>query len=232
MGRAARAKAQIKVRQPVAEVVVKLRDAAEAAVVERNRHLVLEELNAKALRIVEDETAVVAYDVKPNLPVLGPKHGQALGAIRQGLAAMDPAEVAAAVRRGRAITVAGIELEPGDILLQAQDREGYAAAQEAGYTVAVATAITPELADEGLAREIVRRLQDLRREAGFELADRIIAWVAGDADVARVLDRHGGYIRGETLALELRSEEPPADATRSEDDLEGTRVVFGVRRAG
>jgi isoleucyl-tRNA synthetase len=232
LGRAARAKAQIKVRQPVAEVVVKLRDAAEAAVVERNRHLVLEELNAKALRIVEDETAVVAYDVKPNLPVLGPKHGQALGAIRQGLAAMDPAEVAAAVRRGRAITVAGIELEPGDILLQAQDREGYAAAQEAGYTVAVATAITPELADEGLAREIVRRLQDLRREAGFELADRIIAWVAGDADVARVLERHGAYIRGETLALELRSEEPPADATRSEDDLEGTRVVFGVRRAG
>lgn len=232
LGRAARARAQIKVRQPVAEVAVRLRDAAEAAVIERNRQLILEELNAKQLRILEDETEVVAYDVKPNLPVLGPKHGQALGAIRQGLAALDPAEVAAAVRRGRSVTVAGIALEPGEILLQAQDREGYAAAQEAGYTVAVATAVTPELADEGLAREIVRRLQDLRREAGLELADRIHAWVAGDADVARVLARHGAYIRGETLALELVAGEPPADAVRSEDDLEGTRVVFGVRRAG
>lgn len=231
LGRAARARAQIKVRQPVAEVAVRLRDAAEAAVIERNRQLILEELNAKQLRILEDETEVVAYDVKPNLPVLGPKHGQALGAIRQGLAALDPAEVAAAVRRGRSVTVAGIALEPGDILLQAQDREGYAAAQEAGYTVAVATAVTPELADEGLAREIVRRLQDLRREAGLELADRIHAWVAGDADVARVLARHGAYIRGETLALELVAGEPPADAARSEGDLEGTRVIFGVRRA-
>ncbi|WP_322817744.1 isoleucine--tRNA ligase [Tepidiforma sp.] len=231
LGRAARARAQIKVRQPVAEVAVRLRDAAEAAVIERNRQLILEELNAKELRILEDETEVVTYDVKPNLPVLGPKHGQALGAIRQGLAALDPAEVAAAVRRGRSVTVAGIALEPGDILLQAQDREGYAAAQEAGYTVAVATAVTPELADEGLAREIVRRLQDLRREAGLELADRIHAWVAGDADVDRVLARHGAYIRGETLALELVAGEPPADAARSEDDLEGTRVVFGVRRA-
>lgn len=231
LGRAARARAQIKVRQPVAEVAVRLRDAAEAAVIERNRQLILEELNAKQLRILDDETEVVTYDVKPNLPVLGPKHGQALGAIRQGLAALDPAEVAAAVRRGRSVTVAGIALEPGDILLQAQDREGYAAAQEAGYTVAVATAVTPELADEGLAREIVRRLQDLRREAGLELADRIHAWVAGDADVDRVLARHGAYIRGETLALELVAGEPPADAARSEDDLEGTRVVFGVRRA-
>jgi isoleucyl-tRNA synthetase len=230
LGRAARAKAQIKVRQPVAELVVRLREADEAAVLERNASLVLEELNAKALRVVVDETEVVAYEVKPNLPVLGPKHGQALGAIRAGLAALDPAAVAGAVRRGRPVAVAGIELEPGDLLLQAQDREGYAAAQDAGYTVAVTTTITPELADEGIAREIVRRLQDLRRDAGFDLVDRITAWVAGDADVARVLAGHGDYIRGETLALELLASEPPGDATRSEEDLEGTPVVFGVRR--
>ncbi len=232
LGRAARAKAQIRVRQPVAAILARPRTAEEAAVLERNAALILEELNARELRLLDDETEVVSYDVKPNLPVLGPKHGQALGAIRAGLAALDPAEVAAAVRRGRPIEVAGVSLEPGDVLLQAHDREGYAAAQEAGYTVAITTAITPELAEEGLAREIVRRLQDLRREAGLALVDRIEAWVAGDAEVARVLERHGDYIRGETLAVALHAAEPPDGATRSEDDLEGTRVTFGLRRAG
>ncbi len=231
LGRAARAKAQIKVRQPVARVLAKPRTAEEAESLRKNANLVLEELNAKALDLLEDETAVVSYDVKPNLPVLGKKYGAEVAAIRAGLAAIAPTEVAEAVRRGRNVNVAGKELEPEDILLQAQDAEGFAAAQEAGYTVAVTTAITPELADEGLARELVRRIQDMRREAGFDLADRISTWVSGDGDVARVLASQGEYIRAETLSTELAAGEPPADAHRAVHDLEGTRVSIGVRRA-
>ncbi|MEX1104081.1 MAG: DUF5915 domain-containing protein, partial [Dehalococcoidia bacterium] len=232
LGRAARAKAQIKVRQPVAEVVVKTRTAEESAALRKNEQLVLEELNAKSLRVIEDETAIVSYDVKPNLPVLGRKYGSSVAAIREGLAALPPADVAEAVRRGRNLSVAGHELEPEDILLQAKDTQGYAAAQEAGYTAAVSTVITPELADEGLGREIVRRLQDMRREAGFELADRITTWYLGDGDVARVFGSHGDYIRGETLSTEIVAGEPPSDAHRAEQDLEGTKVVLAVRRNG
>ena len=136
------------------------------------------------------------------------------------------------MRRGRTVTVAGKELEPEDILLQAQDAAGFAAAQDGGYTVAVTTAITPELADEGLARELVRRLQDMRREAGFELSDRITTWVAGDAEVARVLAAHGDYIRDETLTTELLQSAPPADAHSLEVDLEGTKALLGVRKNG
>ena len=230
LGRAARAKAQIKVRQPVAEVLVKTRKPEEAASLQKNANLLLEELNAKTLRLLDDETAVVCYDVKPNLPVLGKKYGAEVAAIRAGLAALAPAEVAEAVRRGRTVAVAGHDLEPEDILLQAQDTDGFAAAQDAGYTVAVTTAITPELADEGLARELVRRLQDMRREAGFDLADRITAWVDGDADVARVAASQGEYIRGETLAVELVAAPPPAGVHSSAQDLEGTQVTLGVRR--
>jgi isoleucyl-tRNA synthetase len=232
LGRAARAKAQIKVRQPVADVVVKTRTPEEAATLRKNEQLVLEELNAKALRVIEDETEVVSYDVKPNLPVLGRKYGPAVVAIREGLAAMAPAEVAEAVRRGRNLAVGGHELEPEDILLQAKESDGYAAAQDAGYTVAVTTAITPALADEGLGREIVRRLQDMRREAGFELSDRITTWYVGDGDVARVFGSHGDYIRGETLSTEIVAGNPPVDAHRAEHDLEGVRVVLAVRRNG
>jgi isoleucyl-tRNA synthetase len=128
------------------------------------------------------------------------------------------------------VAVAGKELEPEDILLQAQDAAGFAAAQEAGYTVAVTTAITPELADEGLARELVRRIQDMRREAGFELSDRITTFVQGDAEVARVLASHGDYIRGETLSTELVEGPAAAGGHTVEQDLEGTRVTLGVRK--
>ena len=232
LGRSARAKAQIKVRQPVAEVLVKARTGKRAASLRKNANLVLEELNARELRILDDETVVVSYDVKPNLPVLGKKYGSEVAAIRAGLAAMPPAEVAEAVRRGKGVNVAGKDLEAEDILLQAKDTEGFAAAQEAGYTVAVTTEITPELADEGLARELVRRIQDMRREAGFELADRIHTWVDGDADVARVIGTHGEYIRAETLSTELTAGPAKDGSHQAVQDLEGTKVTLGVLKAG
>ncbi len=230
LGRAARAKAQIKVRQPVAEILVRPRAAEEAVALRRNENLVLEELNAKGLTLIEDETAVVRYTVKPNLPVLGRKYGVEVPAIRDALAMLPPAEVAESVRRGRTVAAAGHELEPEDILLQAEDRPGYAAASESGYTVAVTTTITPELADEGLARELVRRIQEMRREAGFDLADRITTWYRGDGAIVRVMESLAPYIKGETLSTALVAADPPAEAHRAEQDLEGTKVILAVRR--
>ncbi len=230
LGRAARARVKVKVRQPVSEVAVKLRTSEDAAAIRKNELLVLEELNAHALRVLEDETEVVHFQVKPNLPVLGRKYGAGVAVIRQGIAAMPPAAVAEIVRRGQTLSVEGHELEPEDILLESQDRDGYSAASDAGYVVAITTTITPELADEGLAREIVRRIQDMRREAGFDLSDRITTWYVGEADVARVMQSHGGYIAGETLSTELIEGEPPSGALRLEQDLEGAKVVIGVRR--
>ena len=209
LGRAARAKAQIKVRQPVAQVLVKPRNAEEGGALRKNAQLVLEELNARALELLDDETVVVRYDVKPNLPVLGRKYGAEVAPIRAGLAALPAAEVAEAVRRGRTVSVAGHDLEPEDILLQAQDTDGFASASDAGYTVAITTAISAELADEGLARELVRRIQDMRREAGFVLSDRITTWYAGDADIARVMQSQAAYIQAETLSTELVAGAPP-----------------------
>ena len=230
LGRAARARAQIKVRQPVREVAVKVRRTEDTEALRKNEHLVLEELNAKALRLLTDETEVLRFEVKPNLPVLGRKYGSGVATIRQGLAAMPPQAVADLVRSGKTVPVEGFELEPEDILLEVRDGEGYSAATDWGLAVAIATEITPELAAEGLARDLVRRIQDMRRDAGFELADRITTWYQGDDDIARVMASHADYIKGETLSTELVAGEPPADAHRAEHDLEGTRVVLAVRR--
>ena len=232
LGRAARAKAGLRVRQPLAGVLVRPRAPADAEALARNEALLLDELNVKALTLLEDESAVAEFAVKPNLPALGPRLGRELGAVRDALAGMDAGELAAAVRAGRSVTVAGHELAPADLLVETRGREGYAAASEGGQTVAVATALTPALVDEGRVREIVRRLQDLRREAGLDLADRITAWCAGGEAVARALAAHGAYVREETLATELVAEAPPDDAARAEFTLDGETVVAGVRRAG
>ena len=230
MGRAARAKAGIKVRQPLAEVLVRPRDDAEAAVLVRQEALLLEELNVKALNTLDDEAGIVTFEVKPNLPVLGPRLGRELGAVRTALGALDAGEVAAAVRAGEVVTIAGHDLAPNDFLIEMRERDGYAVVSDAGYTVGIATTVTDELADEGIARELVRHIQDLRREADFEMSDRITSWCEGGEAIARVLATHGNYVKGETLSVELHAEAPPEDAQQTRFTLDGVEVVAGVRR--
>ncbi len=230
MGRAARAKASIKVRQPLSEVLVCPRDPTEAAILARHRPLLLEELNVKALDTLQDATGIVTFEVKPNLPVLGPRLGREVGAVRSALAALDSREVAEAVRAGKNVMVAGHDLAPDEFLVEMHAIDGYAVVNEAGYTVGVATTITEELGDEGIARELVRRVQDLRREAGFELSDRIVTWFEGNETIARVLVAHAEYVKGETLSVEVVEEPPPGDTQRTSFLIDGIEVTAGVRR--
>src|SRR5207244_11911886 len=128
---------------------------------------------------------LATFSVKPNLPVLGPKYGREVGRITQLLRAADPNAVAQAVRAGQKVALDGFELEPEEVLVEATAREGLAVVEEAGYAVALTTALTPELVDEGLARELVHRLQTMRRSAGFEIADWIRVTYDGDAPIRR-----------------------------------------------
>jgi isoleucyl-tRNA synthetase len=232
LGRSARSRAGIKVRQPLRQIFVKVRaPVEEEEAVRRLAPQLLDELNVRELTLIRDESDFLRYEVKPNLPALGPRYGSAVGEIRRALTEQDPAAVAAAVAAGRSVTVAGYELAPEDILISTVEREGFASAQEGGYIVVLDTTVTPELRDEGLARELVHRIQNLRREAGFEIADRIVTYWQGDDDVRRVLTRHAEYVRGETLSRELVEGEPPAEAHRAEQTVDGHRVVFGLVRA-
>jgi isoleucyl-tRNA synthetase len=230
LGRSARSKAQIKVRQPLPKVFVKVRAKIEEDALDRLAPQLLDELNVRELVAVHDESDFLDYEVRPNLPALGPKYGQAVGAIRKALAEQDPTAVAATVAEGRSIEVAGHRLEPDEVLVTTVEREGFASAQEAGYIVVVDTEVPPELLDEGLAREIVHRIQNLRRDAGFDISDRITTHWQGDEDVRRVLAAHEAYVKGETLSTKLVEQEPPADAHRSEQSVDGHKITLGLAR--
>ena len=198
--------------------------------------MLLDELNVKAVTVVDASAELVAYVIKPNLPVLGPRLGKEVGRLRGALQGLEPAmaaQIAQAIAAGEAIEIEGFALSADDLLVEMREREGAASAQDASYTVAVRTETTPELLQEGLAREIVHRVQGMRREAGFAIADRIVLWVASDdAAVGEALDAYGGYIGEETLALELRRSAPDDDAYAAEETVGEATVRLGVRRSG
>ena len=235
LGRSARARANVKVRQPLAGVHVKLLNDGEALTVRRLADQIVEELNVKGLDLIDDAAAFFDYQVRPNLPVLGPKYGGAVSRIQGALAGADQAAIARAVAAGRTVELAGLVLEPEELLVTTMGKPGYAVAEEAGYAVAVSTEITPALAEEGLARELVRHVQELRKSAGLEIADRIRLTCAGDADLARVVETHGDYIRQETLATTIDAGKDasvePEDGYTEEQEIDGHRVRLVVAKA-
>ncbi len=239
LGRSARAKAQMKVRQPLPRMFVKVRSQVEQDALARMESQLTDELNVRAIVPIRDESDFLNYDVKPNLPVLGPKYGADVGTIRQALAQQDPNAVAAAIAQGHTIEAAGHQLEPGEVLVTTVEKEGFASAQEGGYVVVLDTEISDELRDEGLAREIVHRIQNLRRDAGFDISDRITTYWQSDGDpsagsgqaLRRVLQAHAKYVQDETLSVALVEGAPPPSAHREEQALDGHEVTLGVEKA-
>ncbi|MDI6858237.1 MAG: isoleucine--tRNA ligase [Dehalococcoidia bacterium] len=231
LGRSARSKAGIKVRQPLARAFVKVRARSEQAAVQSLAGQVKEELNVKELTLIDDDSEFVSYEVRSNRAALGPKYGRELGEICEALRSLDSRAVADALSRREPVVAGRWTLEPGEIDVAAHDREGFATAAEYGYLVAIPTEITPELADEGLAREIVHRLQTMRRNAAFDIADRIVTYYRDGDDLRRVMTAFGEYVRQETLSLELVEGEAPPDAHREEHTVDGHRMRLAVRKA-
>ncbi|MBM3946791.1 MAG: hypothetical protein FJ315_05255 [SAR202 cluster bacterium] len=128
------------------------------------------------------------------------------------------------------MTLDGVELLPEEIIVRQLDKPGYAVASEGGYTAAVRTEVTPDLQREGMARELVHRIQNLRRDAGFDIADRITTWYQGAGIVHEAMERFADYVKAETLSLDLLGADPPSDARVERTKLDGQDVALGVRR--
>ena len=233
LGRAARSKAAIKVRQPLASAVLVPRSAAEREALGRHSEQIADELNVKAVAIEEEPGDRVEYAVSPNLPVLGPIYGSELVKVRAAVGGLAAASVAAKMRAGEAVEAGGFVIDPGGLIVDVAPAEGWSAAEDGGYIALVSTELTPELAAEGLARDLVRRLQQLRREAGLEISDRIHVRFAGDDAIAAVMAAHGGYIAEETLALSLEpaGDDLPPEVASSEAQVEGHEVTLTLWKA-
>jgi len=235
LGHAARQKARLKVRQPLPEAAFSLGNILERRAVEAFADLIQDELNVKSVRLLDASTEVVAHTIKPLPKQLGQKYGNKFPAIQKALLALDAEQVAAALLAGKAVPVQAegqeYEILPEEVEVRAQAQEGFAVAEDGPYVAALVTKLEPQLVQEALAREFVRRVQELRKTAGLEVADRIHLFISASAGLKTAIERHREYVSAETLATSLSFDEPPADADSFEEEFDGEKVRAGLRRA-
>ncbi len=234
LGRSARSLAGIKLRQPLARAVVAGPFAGQEEPLGALAELVLDELNVKKLDFVGDRIELVSYTLKPDPGVLGPKYGALFPRIREAVASLDATSWAKRLQGGEPIqvTVDGemIELLPGEVAVEARPREGYTVSEEGDYMVAVDTTLSDELIREGLARELVRRIQNLRKEADFRIEDKIITYYQGDPVLSEVMLEHRGYIGHETLSLKMVEGKGPEDADEGQFRIGERDISFHLLR--
>jgi isoleucyl-tRNA synthetase len=230
LGRAARAQAKAKVRQPLRRAVI-VANEAEREAIEARADLVTAELNVKELDFVSDEGELVSYTAKPNYRALGPRFGKRMPQVAAAVAALDAAHVAAVMAAGGeiGINVEGDEhtLGPDDVTLALQPLDGYEVEADAGHAVALQLELDDELRREGLAREIVHAVQIARKEAGLEITDRIELALAGDEELLEAARTHEEYLAGEVLATSVSYGAGSGAST----EVDGRGLSIAVERA-
>jgi isoleucyl-tRNA synthetase len=214
LGRSARSGASVRTRQPLRRALIGA--PGFDALPDELRSLIAAELNVASLSVLSGE--LVDYVVKPNFRALGRRFGRETPAVAAAIAAVPAAEVAAAVLAGGTVTVPvpdsgadsgvsvveAVSVGPDDVIVTQTPRAGWAVATDAGETVAIDTTVTPELRREGLAREVIRLIQEARKRDGLDVTDRIaLRWSARDAELAAALTEHSALIAGEVLAVEF-----------------------------
>jgi Isoleucyl-tRNA synthetase (EC 6.1.1.5) len=200
--------AKLKVRQPLSKVEVVLADTRHQEWLEAHAALIREELNVKQVEFTQQAEKYIDYTVLPNLPRLGPRLGKQLPAVRKLLTEANPAELLKQLNEQGKVTLElngeAVALDAEDIQVRLQAKEGWAAAQGKTSVVVLNTELNDDLIYEGIARDVVRTIQDRRKTIGCQLSDRIEVGIeTDDAGVAAAVEKFRDYIAGETLARQL-----------------------------
>jgi isoleucyl-tRNA synthetase len=233
LGRRVRVETKTRTRQPLAEAVV--HHAGDHAALAAVLPLAADELNVKEILFAESVEAFGRWRAKPNYRVLGPKLGKRVQELARALDA-DDGQVAASLARGEEVERylddrSAVRITPDDVDLTQEVREGWGVASDGGVTVALDLTLTDELKSEGLARELVRVVQDARKAAGLDVTDRIELGVEVSGDVAGAFLAHRDFIAGETLTVELVDGPLAGEAFRQEAAIDGSAVVLSLRKA-
>jgi isoleucyl-tRNA synthetase len=211
LARAARGQSGVRTRQPLSRLLVRAPNDAAAAALDSHQEQILEELNVKGIEFIARDAGLVSYRIKPNLPVLGRRYGKLIPKIKAALDAADGAAIAQAAARDDRFTIEVegevLDLGADDVLIETSSAEGYACAEDSGYLTALDTSLDEVLINEGLAREVVRSIQDARKQAGLDVSDRIVLGVSGSAAIEKALAEHRDYVMNETLAVEWQVEQ-------------------------
>ena len=228
LGRAARNSANIKNRQPLGKIFV----TAPKALADEYREIIEDELNVKELEFVTDSSSYVSYSFKPQLKTLGPKYGKLLGAIREYLASLDGSAAKQELdEKGTLTFTAGgteISLAPEDLLIETVQREGFQAESGGGVTVVLDTNLTPELIEEGFVRELISKIQTMRKDAGFEVMDTIKIYVSGNDKIAAIFEANKASIAHDVLATAITAAQ--GGSYTKDWDINGEKVTLGVEK--
>ena len=231
---AARNKANRKVRQPLSEVAFAVANRDEMSVLKEYAELLEDELNVKTVRSLNSASEAVSYSLNPLPKQLGQKYGSRYPEIRQAVMALDAEKTALVLLAGGSVSVQvggeSLELLPEEIEVRIQAKAGYAVGSEGAYLAALVTELTPELIQEGLAREFVRRIQDLRKTADLDIADRIKVIYTATPGLQAAVQKFAEYIKTETLCLELSAGEVPGNMVKVQDEFDQEKVEAGITR--
>lgn len=224
LARAARGQSGVRTRQPLSRLLVRAPSDGAAKALNSHQEQILEELNVKAIEFIARDAELVNYRIKPNLPRIGKQYGKLIPVIRKALEEADGGAIASAAASGDTFDIVvgdqTITLEGQDVLIETSSAEGYACAEDSGFLTALDTTLNEELIQEGYARELVRSIQDARKQAGLEVSDRITLGVSGSKAVETALIKHRDYVMSETLATrwEVGQENPLYSAKRELDE--------------
>ena len=227
LGRAARNAASIKNRQPLAKLFV----MADHPLDPLYQEIVRDELNVKEFAFTEDVSDFTAYTFKPQLKLLGQKYGKRIGEIRNALAALDGGKAKKELDANGvlvlALTEGDVSLTPEELLIDASPKPGFASESDRGVTVVLDTTLTDELIEEGFVREIVSKIQSMRKEADFNVTDHIAVYQTGSEKIARLMTENRNAIAGDVLADDIRIGE--MDGYSMEWDINGEKTTLGVK---
>ncbi|MDY3751017.1 isoleucine--tRNA ligase [Christensenella minuta] len=229
LGRACRNTANIKNRQPIAKIFVSGIDHLD----ETFLSVIRGELNAKEVELGAAAAEYITYNVKPQMRTLGPKYGKLLGGIRAHLAQADGMLVVSTVRGGAAyefeVDGSKVSLQEEDVLVEPAQREGFVAETSGDFAVIIDTTLTPELIEEGNVREIISKVQTMRKEAGFEVTDKIELYAKGNDKITAVMENNEDRILSEVLAQGVQY--GVAEGYEKEWNINGEKVTLGVKKA-
>jgi isoleucyl-tRNA synthetase len=224
-----RKKEMIKVRQPLQKVMIPVLDEVQRAEIEAVSDLIKAEVNVKEVELLDDASGILVKQIKPNFKTLGPKFGKDMGLISKEIQGFSQEQIAEIERNGEiAIVISGnsVNLTTQDVEISSQDIEGWLVANSNGITVALDITISDELRKEGIARELVNRIQNIRKESGFEVTDKIKVAMLKQGDIQQAVEANLDYIKSETLTEELAFTESIENGTEIEFDELRTKILI------
>ena len=226
LGRAARNGASCKIRQPLARMYVQMEDE----LLPEDAAIIADELNIKAVERIGDASAFMSYIFKPQLKTVGPKYGRQLAQIREALSALDGTAAKAELDKTGTLTIldGAVVLTPDDLLIETAQTDGFYTVSDNGITVAIDTRLTPQLIEEGFVRELVSKLQTMRKEAGFEVTDTITVYADGNDRIAKILTDCRDSVLHDVMGTTLVCGQ--LGGFQKEQDINGEHVTLGVEK--